>query len=102
MIGQLESISCDVCGNPVREDQIHVIPDERTVCRRCYDEYHGRKRPEGCRFWDHRDVVVWIDENTEAIRDLANRSRGGDLVARVCASQGVPGSESTRAGRDVG
>lgn len=39
------NISCDVCGSDVNEDDIHVIPDELTVCKLCHDEYVAD--PEG-------------------------------------------------------
>lgn len=34
------TISCDVCGKSVAADDIHVIPDERTVCPECSDEWN--------------------------------------------------------------
>lgn len=33
-------INCDVCGQFTPDNDIHVIPDERTVCKGCHDRYN--------------------------------------------------------------
>lgn len=32
-------IDCDYCGDPVPIDEIRIIPDQRTVCKRCAELY---------------------------------------------------------------
>ncbi len=34
-----DTISCDVCMEPVPTDAIYIVPDERTVCKACHDLY---------------------------------------------------------------
>ena len=39
MSDAFDSINCDVCFVEMPVDYVRIIPDERTVCQKCYDTY---------------------------------------------------------------